>query len=253
MICRVLFAIAMIGFPFQALANDTIANITQSGIELLKTDHISMKSEHLYLSPTKVRVEYEFYNHSENDIVTQVAFPMPSIHIDASYHSANFDFLVWVDGKKVAYQSVGRAVQESENDTAKDITAQVNAFSLPMDRFLEAKEIAPKTLEQLIAKGLYSDQNIDEEMAAAYRLHPIYYWQQTFPSHKITKVVHEYEPQPGSNSLGTSNFEDRWKSNYPDFLKTNDCYAYSESPEQGVCMILYKQAGFSQTPIGRRI
>ena len=40
-----------------------------------------MQSEDLFISAKEIRVRYHFYNNSSSDIVTQVAFPMPDMHM----------------------------------------------------------------------------------------------------------------------------------------------------------------------------
>lgn len=104
----VLGALALL-LDFHASANDSFAAIKAGGLELKKSDGIVMESEDLYLSPSEVRVKYVFYNDSQKDISSIVAFPVPAIDVRMENASGEqiltdsdpFKFKVMVDGKPV--------------------------------------------------------------------------------------------------------------------------------------------------------
>jgi hypothetical protein len=70
--------LVLIGCPVAvALANDSAASTAAGGIQLRREANISMEKERLTISQDKVKVEYEFLNQTDNDITTEVAFPIP--------------------------------------------------------------------------------------------------------------------------------------------------------------------------------
>lgn len=60
-------------------ANDTMSTLGAGGLVFLETEDVKMASEDLYVSPTEVRVKYEFSNNTDHDVKTLVAFPLPDI------------------------------------------------------------------------------------------------------------------------------------------------------------------------------
>ncbi|MGI4851953.1 MAG: DUF4424 family protein [Janthinobacterium lividum] len=58
-------------------ANDTTATVAAGAIEYTKSPHISMDSEVLKISPEQIDIDYEFTNHSSQEITSQVVFPLP--------------------------------------------------------------------------------------------------------------------------------------------------------------------------------
>jgi hypothetical protein len=62
-----------------ASADDSTAQLGAGGLQFTKAVGIRMVREDLYLSPTGVRIRYEFANDGAKDIDTIVAFPLPDI------------------------------------------------------------------------------------------------------------------------------------------------------------------------------
>ena len=65
-----------------ALGNDSSAELAAGGLVFTKNLNVEMQSEDLYLSAKEVRVRYRFFNKSDSDVVTTVAFAMPDIPLD---------------------------------------------------------------------------------------------------------------------------------------------------------------------------
>ena len=65
--------------PVQSHANDTTAELATGGLIFTKSDDIEMRSEDLFISMKEIRVQYKFFNRSNRDLTTQVAFPMPDL------------------------------------------------------------------------------------------------------------------------------------------------------------------------------
>ncbi len=117
-------------FPSISRANDSIVAIGVGGIEFKKTDTISLEKESLFLSLSKVRVDYEFKSTNKADETVTVAFPMPALPPCGAEEEGpdyecreqgrveKIDFEVMVNGKKV--QEVKNLVKVLSSDPAKD-------------------------------------------------------------------------------------------------------------------------------------
>jgi hypothetical protein len=68
-----------------AFANDTMSTLGAGGLVFVETEEVKMASEDLYVSPTEVRVKYEFRNETDHDVKTLVAFPLPDIKGDGDF------------------------------------------------------------------------------------------------------------------------------------------------------------------------
>src|SRR6202012_3659247 len=69
------------GLAPPARANDTTAGLATGGLIFATTHAVEMRSEKLFISTKQVRVTYEFFNKSDKDVTTLVAFPLPEIRI----------------------------------------------------------------------------------------------------------------------------------------------------------------------------
>jgi hypothetical protein len=100
-----LLAALLLGSCAFLQANDAVAELAAGGIQLRQEARISMEKERLEIGLDKVRVEYEFLNLADQDITTQVAFPVPPYEYDSAALQTRYpyftDFRVWVDGQEV--------------------------------------------------------------------------------------------------------------------------------------------------------
>ena len=71
----ILAAAALVAAPFSSLANDSSAELTNTGLVLTQSPAVEMRSEDLYISAKRVRVKYRFANTSAADVSMVVAFP----------------------------------------------------------------------------------------------------------------------------------------------------------------------------------
>lgn len=58
-------------------ANDGFGALGAGGIIIGKTNDIAMAKEVLDISYDKIKVDYEFVNESNHDIIETIVFPMP--------------------------------------------------------------------------------------------------------------------------------------------------------------------------------
>ena len=77
-------AILLALIPGTASPNDAAASTAAGGIQLRREARISMEKERLFISEKKITVEYEFLNETDQDITTEVAFPVPPYDNDFS-------------------------------------------------------------------------------------------------------------------------------------------------------------------------
>jgi hypothetical protein len=206
-------AFAMLSGP--ALADDSTAALTNSGLVFTKNAAVEMKSENLYISDKAVRVTYSFLNTSPKDVSVTVAFPVPDLTMDGpddtvnipDYNSPNFlDFHITVDGKPVQALIEQQAIKNGVNQTA-----YLKRLGVPISPFYDATPIALAKLplaqqNTLIQQGfamLLSDPSDPgpRQLIGTWTLKTNFYWSQTFPAGKPVTIVHIYAPSVASTAV----------------------------------------------------
>jgi hypothetical protein len=170
MLRKIGLALLMAGLAAPALANDTTAELATGGLIFVRSDQVAMESEDLYISPSEVRVKYQFRNRGENDIESVVAFPMPDIKADPysqvsipTAASDNFlGFTVEVDGSHIEPRLDQRAFA-----AGVDVTEDLAANGIPLwpygDGTGEAiANLAPDVLEDWHARGILIPDEFDD-------------------------------------------------------------------------------------------
>lgn len=194
-----------------AQANDTTAVLSSGGLVFTRSDTIRMVSEDLFISPSKVKVDYIYRNDGEKPYSTIVAFPMPRIGGDIhsitdvpDVESDNFmGFSVLQDGKPIETNLQQRALLKG-----LDFTAALEAQGVPLQPYAEATIAALKRVPAVIlaeweVKGLivisaYAEQGTPSpEYFPAWELDTVYWWETTFPVGKDVSVTHTYRPSVG--------------------------------------------------------
>lgn len=213
-----LCSIALLLAPGLASANDGAAVIGAGGIELRSEHRVSMRKERLFISPTRVRVEYEFVNESKEDVVTEVAFPVPEYRYSvASRWDEEFDdFRAWVGGQRIPVATEIRAFREG-----RDVTGLLESLGLdvrtlarvdqsvwqvePDGRRQEAASLAqvprlpPEKLERLREAHLIGGWGSegDPSLWPDWSVRITYHWRQHFPPGQVVRIRHEYTPVTG--------------------------------------------------------
>lgn len=194
-----------------AFANDTTAELKTGGLEFTHSDNIVMQEEKLYISPTKVKVDYVYHNASDKDVETYVAFPMPDIQgsmdpmMDAGdRQSDNFlGFTVTQDGA-----AIKPTLQQRAYVGNIDMTDVLKAAKIPLNPLSDAASNALTALPEavradLVTQGLIFANTFDDgsgektEWTPLWNLKSSYYWKTTFPAGKDVRVHHEYKPSVG--------------------------------------------------------
>jgi Domain of unknown function (DUF4424) len=202
-----LAASAIFLIPQSALADDGAASIAAGGLVPRREVRIVMAKEVLRISEKKVVVDYDFRNDSAEDVITEVAFPVPPYedNIEAPPVSLQSfsDFRLLVDGKPIAYDIEAKATLKG-----KDVTNILNADHIdvatfghwegPSDshgefRIRDFGRLPKAEQRRLLALGLFDS----DPLMATWTVHLNYHWSQTFPAHSTVHIRHEYTPVVG--------------------------------------------------------
>jgi hypothetical protein len=108
-------------------ADDGAASIAAGGLVAKREVRVVMAKEVLRIAEAKVIVDYDFRNDAAQDVVTEVAFPVPPYEnniISGPYpeEESFHDFKLWVGGKTAQFQTQATATLKG-----KDVTAELNA------------------------------------------------------------------------------------------------------------------------------
>jgi len=207
----IIAVLSLTTIPLSAHANDSTATIELGGIVLTKQSEIEMEVEDLTVSPGFVHVEYIFKNHSDTDIDSIVAFPLPRVDMGESY----FHDLAWPNpksGNLVGFhaKSDGKDVQLTQETHAwvgdQEVSASLLDLGVPIGTgasWLYSSDLAP----QLKAAGLVV-QSSGEDIAN-WMEQTTFYWRQHFPKESPTYIEHVYNPAAGAQHISSgTNFSE---------------------------------------------
>lgn len=211
-LCAVrLAAVLAVGVPVSVLADDSAASIAAGGLIPRRETRIVMAKEVLRISDKKVAVDYDFRNNTDENVTTEVAFPVPPYKNEfpeGSVPEQSFQsFRLWVDEKPARFDLEATATLKG-----KDVTEilKANRIDIPTFGHFEDKADAqhseliatrdfdrlPTPIRQKLLKaGLFDDQG--SLIYALWTAYPQYHWTQTFPAHSIVHIRHEYTPAVG--------------------------------------------------------
>lgn len=193
-----------------ARANDSEAELALGGLTLTKSTDISMDSEDLSISRERVRVKYRFTNHSDAEIETLVAFPLPDLppaeEGDRFWGDAAHDlaFKTQVDGKPLALTLVEQAMFKG-----RDVTARLAALHVPINHHAESFSGAVNRLtkdegNRLVSEGLLRDAGMSNEQLwdGLWTVQSTVTRTQRFPAKQTITVEHDYTPLAGGSVGG---------------------------------------------------
>jgi hypothetical protein len=201
-----------ISAPVPGLADDSAASIAAGGLVPRRETRIVMAKEVLRISLKKVIVDYDFRNDTDQDVKTEVAFPIPpysSGFVEGPLPEAQSfqSFKLWVNGKPVQYESEATATLNG-----KDVTAVLNAYRIDIPTFghfadtvdskhnevIECPDFSrlPKSArDRLVKAGLFE---LADDPWGKWTVHLQQHWTQTFPAHSTVHIRHEYAPVVGA-------------------------------------------------------
>jgi hypothetical protein len=211
--------LSLVNFASLSSANDyAVEGFPASGIVARDEANIQIKREDLYISSSKIEVTYLFRNHSNNDIVTEVAFPVPPHTFDPSrrlHYPLHGDFHVIVNGAEFKYQEITRALING-----KDCTNLLNKLGISFKDFDAAKRqgglyykyfytLSYAKRKEYIDLGIVKiDETVPEGppekpyYGPAWFVETTYHWTQRFPAKSTTTIKHIYTPNPAEIRSG---------------------------------------------------
>jgi Domain of unknown function (DUF4424) len=207
-----LVLIAAMSMPSIAGANDSSAELALGGLQLVRSDNISMDSEELFISTRRIRIRYRFTNRSATDIQTYVVFPLPDVSLrdapgdqlfDGDYNSA-LDFFTKVDGVQIAVTRKETAILEG-----RDVSALLLRHGIPplMPEAVLAERLRnldSEARQELIREGLIaaSGAELRPDWQPQWSIRTHVSRMQTFPAGRTVTVEHSYRPITGSSVAG---------------------------------------------------
>lgn len=209
----VLCASALLCAAPASRGDDSAAAIAAGGLVPRRETRIVMAKETLQISPAKVIVDYDFRNDTDQDVTTEVAFPIPPYTenwAEQDVKTQSFaTFRLWINGVPATFHTEAKAVLKRS-----DVTALLEADKIDVATFGHLEKQAPrmpdldrlskqekKRLEKL---GLVTLSDTDE---ANWTVHLQYHWTQTFPAHSTVHIRHEYSPAIGFQLMELAVFQ----------------------------------------------
>ncbi len=217
-LCAVALATGLsFGGPISGWADDAAAAIAAGGLLPRRETRIVMAKEVLRISDKKVVVDYDFRNETDEEVTTEVAFPIPPYKNDFPEGSASAQsfksFRLWVDGERIHYEAEAKAFLKGRNVTG---ILEQNHIDIPtFGHFDDTKDQVfvpdfsrlPKTAQnRLLKEGLFEDQG--SLIYSLWTVHLQYHWTQVFPAHSTVHIRHEYAPAVGFTQVTSTAVDD---------------------------------------------
>src|ERR1039458_9004630 len=203
-----LTAVLALAPSVSALADDSAASIAAGGLVPRRETRIVMAKEVLQISNKKVVVDYDFRNDTDQDVTTEVAFPIPPYANEfadgpALEEQSFQSFKLWVNGKPVHYESEATSTLDG-----KDVTSILKANRIDIPTFghfvdkvdsthqevidsPDFNRLSKSTKDQLVKTKIFE---VDGAPWGKWTVHLQYHWTQTFPAHTTVHIRHEYSP-----------------------------------------------------------
>jgi hypothetical protein len=197
-------AALLLGSPLPGMANDSTGRVGSSGLELEKSGSIEMREEILAIGVDRISVRYRFYNASDADIETVVAFPMPAFgwNPGMAQWDANVGplrgFRTMVDGVEKPAQVDVKAWMGGRDITSNLLSAGLGSADIVSRLQCPADKVGSTcwgTLKPtLLARDLITPQGWPK-----WEAQETAYWTMVFPAHKEVRVEHAYTPLVGAS------------------------------------------------------
>lgn len=214
---RLMIAVIFLLMTFSAQANDSAVETAVGGLKLRKEHSVLMEKERLYISEKLVRVEYEFRNTSSEEVISEVAFPIPPYEYVFNDMGRDFpDFKAWVNGKPFKVEKEVRAfVKDREvSDDLRQAGITIENFGGfdPQDNNNQIKALKPESRSHLVNIGALTPadkENVSMSFWPKWRVETKYHWRQKFPAGEIVSIKHEYLPVYGYSPVQLQEFKEQ--------------------------------------------
>lgn len=192
--------------PVSVAANDSAAVMEAGGLRLVRDVPVEIISETLYLSPSRIEVDYVFRAADDQGTSTLVAFPLPEY--DLSWHgggvlggpgetvAARTAFRVWVDGEELTPLLEVKAMRNGIDVTEFLENYDVPIGSLDYDAIMNSLQAMPQDVKNWFEKADIV-RWYGNEPEPRWTIKAAYFWAESFPPGKDVKVRHSYTPIPG--------------------------------------------------------
>jgi hypothetical protein len=197
-------------------ADDGAASIAAGGLIVMKREtRIVMAKEVLSISARRVVVDYDFRNDSDEDITTEVAFPIPAYSLGQDERSPKEygfdDFKLWVDGKPLKFAVETRALVGKRDISDVLARLHVDAASFGHFEYDPPADERPNDLARLSSaqRGILRRMkaiSADPRSQALWKVQKRYHWTQTFPAHAVVHIRHQYTPVLGNSNTVISSY-----------------------------------------------
>lgn len=267
-----LLGLAALAAVLPAWADDSSAMLGAGGIVFTKSTPVRMAAEDLYVSPSQVRIRFEFANPTSRDVNTIVAFPLPDISTSEFWGGAigtvtddpkNFvGFKAVIDGKPVPF-----AIEQRAFFKDKDVTAQILAAGAPVnpvadDGYAKLSALPKDKQKALMAAGLAEGDG--DDFIPQWTVRTRFWWNQKFPAKKTVVIEHSYQPITGQSFFSTEYQKRTDKYDATDYCFDESTWAAlqartakpKDNPDAAQYMVAYQTsyilttAGNWQGPIG---
>lgn len=208
-------ALTLLCLPMVSLANDSTGFVGTGGIQYLKSPHIAMQTEDLFISKMQIRVDYQFKNLSQHDITETILFPLPRVDdIEDSFadtESLVRSFKIWVNGKAVQPKVHVRAFLYPVNQQGERVNQPIDVTEI-LQRCGVSDADLMGVWQRKEHMGNVRQRVVQCQAPKLRQIHPklslenldwatqiVYSWQQTFKAGEITHVKHQYTPLLGGS------------------------------------------------------
>lgn len=219
-----MFGLIALSLGRPAFANDTVASINLGGLEITPAAWVTLDSEDLYISETRVRVRYQFTNTASHDENLLIAFPLPvptAQEQEDQYQSGMYQdwdqlqFKTLVDGKPAPLNRYDVPVVNG-----KSVEARLKALGWPVQHWHDdgfparINALPDDTAAQLVREGLLID-DAGSGGGGVRNLRPGWVVQthvtrlQNFPAGATVTVEHSYNPFVGGSATTSLNRDQR--------------------------------------------
>lgn len=205
-------------FAISAEANDSAVETAVGGLKLRKEHSVLMEKERLFISKDLVKVEYEFKNTTNEVVISEVAFPIPSYeYVFDDRGGRDFpDFKVWIDGKPVQFEKEVRAFVGD-----REVSKELRQFGITIENFGDftpENENNPiwssnaASRNKLVEIGALDAKNTKDNTLSywpKWRTEIKYHWRQEFQPGAMIRVDHEYHPVIGYTPVQLQELKDQ--------------------------------------------
>ncbi len=192
-----------------ALANDSVAGLGAGGLEFETSDAVTMEKENLFISLSRIQVDYVFRNVSDKPVDIYVAFPLPVMKLEeilgyGAYNVPDPESAAFIPFEtRVNDRPVPTSVQTKAFLNGKDITRDLRdakvAFDIPGRKLMESLgRLSRADIRKLTAMGALADGGCGEMVCPKWSVETIYYRQQRFEPQTAVRITHSYKPSYGS-------------------------------------------------------